>query len=154
MKKFLINTLSVLAVFSVVYFGNRFVQGQLGSQARSQLPIEIHQLEAGLQRAKLEDKLVLADYSAVWCPSCRKLDKNVFSNTTVSETVNAHFTFVKVEHGSELGDIFAKKHSLSGFPRVIVLTPEGEKLTELPLTFEPESYNTNLIKVISAFSEN
>lgn len=152
MNTFFKKIVSVLTVFSVFYFANHLVQTQLGKEVRKQLPLDIHSLDAGLEKAKKDNMLVLADYSAVWCPSCRKLDKHVFSNDTVAGTISAHFIFVKIEHDSEIGRQFAKDHNLSGFPRLLVLNIHGDRLSELPLTFDPTLYNANLLKVLETFS--
>ncbi|MBT1452245.1 thioredoxin family protein [Glaciecola sp. XM2] len=152
MKSFLIKPGSALLVFSLIYFGNRFVQSYLGEQARANIPIEVHTLQVGLDQAKAHNKLIIADYSAIWCPSCRKLDSQIYADLKVAETIDSHFVLVKIEHDSAQGEMFAKQYGLTGFPRVLVFDQDGQRMTEMPLTFDAQAYNANLQKVVHAYS--
>ncbi|MFC3122848.1 thioredoxin family protein [Agaribacter flavus] len=149
MNKTVKNILLLLVVISVVYFGNRTIQSHLGEQALEALPYEVHTLQDGLAKARAENKLILADYSAIWCPSCRKLDTQVFSNTEVASTIQNNFVYARLDFDSEEGQNFAQKFNLTGFPRVLVLDVDGNKIVEMPLVFDPSAYNTNLNKVLS-----
>lgn len=150
MKRFLLNTSVVLAIASTVYFANHSLQSYLGAQAQQALSFEVHDLEQGLKVAGQKQQLVIADYSAVWCPSCRKLDQQVFANPEVASVIAENFSFVSVDHDSEQGRAFAQRFNLVGFPRVLVLTQSGELVTELPLSFDAVEYKENLDKVLQA----
>ncbi|GLR72438.1 thioredoxin family protein [Agaribacter marinus] len=149
MNKSVKNVLVLLIVISVVYFGNRAVQSYLGQQALEALPFPVYSLEEGKQKAKQSDKLILADYSAIWCPNCRKLDQRVFSHPDIADTVKKNFSYVRVDFDSDEGQAFAEKFKLMGFPRVLVLSANGDKIVEMPLVFDPKTYNDNLQKVIA-----
>lgn len=147
------NILLAVVVFTVVFYGHRFVQGYFGEQALEALPFEQHSLEQGQQIAQTNGKYILADLSAIWCPSCRKLDEEVFSSPIVADTIMQEFVYVRMEYDSEEGKAFAKKFDLQGFPRVLVLTPQGERISELPLVFNATAYNANLQKVLTALKQ-
>ena len=147
--KSVIKIAGILAVFSIAYFGHRMVQSHLGENAVEALSFPIYTLEEGLKVAREQNKFVIADLSAIWCPSCRKLDEEVFANDLVSETISNEFVYVRLEHGSEAGVAFAKKHDLQGFPRILILENSGEKVIEMPLVFEPTIYNSNLQKILA-----
>ncbi|MFC4700757.1 thioredoxin family protein [Glaciecola siphonariae] len=151
MNKFITKALGILLVFTIAYFGNRALQSYLGAQAKQDVGFEILSLEDGLKQAKKDNKLILANYSAIWCPSCRKLDKQVFADERVYSTIASNFIFVLVDHDSDEGKDFAKKFDIAGFPRVLLLNQGGEKLSELPLSFDPDQYKANLQNVLMAF---
>jgi len=151
MTKTLKQVVAIFVVVAAVYYANRAVQSYLGEQAIDALPFAIYSLHEAKTLAAEQNKLVLADYSAVWCPTCRKLDKEIFSDERVAAIINDNFVFAKLDHETAAGRLFAKQHDLVGFPRVLALDTEGNKLTELPLTFEAANYQANLSKVVHAF---
>nr|WP_136252700.1 thioredoxin family protein [Ningiella ruwaisensis] len=150
---FINKALLVFAIATLIFFGNRAFQSYLGNQAQSQLAFEIYDLKNGLERAAETQKPIIADYSAFWCPSCRKLDEQVFANDKVADLIKQHFIFVSIDHDSQTGHNFAKQHELVGFPRVLILSHESQKITELPLSFDPDQYYRNLQRVLLAQSE-
>lgn len=151
MNKLIKQVLTIIAVVAVVYFGNKGVQTYLGTQAVNSLPFEIHTLDEAKAKAAKEGKLVLADYSAIWCPSCRRLDEEVFTHQMVAASINEDFIYTRLDYDSAEGAEFAKTHGLVGFPRVLVLDTKGNKLVEMPLTFEPIDYASNLVKASGAY---
>ena len=154
MNKLLRNVINVVVLVAVVYFGNKGVQTYLGKEAVGNLSFQVHSLEDAKEKAKNEGKLVLADYSAIWCPSCRKLDTHVFANENVATVIGSKFVYARLDYDTEEGAAFAKEHDLVGFPRVLILRANGERLTEMPLSFEPSEYIINLEKVLQRFTAN
>jgi len=152
MNKTLKSVLYIVAVVTVVYFGNKGVQSYLGKQAVGDLSFTVHELDEAKAIAAKEGKLVLADYSAIWCPSCRKLDKEVFANKNVANSIDTNFIYTRLEHDTEQGNAFARQYDLVGFPRVLVLDPEGNQLVEMPLTFDPVEYEFNLDRVVDSLT--
>ena len=128
------------AVLAGIYFGNTAVQTYLGKQALAQTGLELIDMNEALARARTENKLVLADMSAIWCPSCRKLDKQVLSNPAVKAAIARGYVFTRVEYESDEGRAFAKRYQVDGFPTLLVLDPQGELLRKLPLTFDPQHF--------------
>ena len=127
-----------------LYFGNVELQSYLGRQALAETGLTHLSLEQAFAKAQREEKLVLADMSAIWCPTCRKLDQQVFSNDQVKQAINEKYVFARIEYESDAGKAFMKKYNVSGFPTLLILNANGEKLVHLPLTFDPESF-LNLI---------
>lgn len=154
MNKLLKNVITIVVLVAVAYFGNKGVQTYLGKQAVGSLAFQVHSLDAAKEKAKAEGKLVLADYSAIWCPSCRKLDTQVFANENVAAVIDSKFVYARLDYDTDEGAAFAAKHDLVGFPRVLILQADGEQLTEMPLTFEPSEYISNLEKVMQRFMAN
>lgn len=148
------NVLSIIIIVALVYFGNKGVQTYLGKQAIGDLSFQVYDLERAIDIAHKQNKLVIADYSAIWCPSCRKLDTQVFASELVADKIQDNFIYARIEHDTEQGSKFAQKHDLVGFPRVLILDTNGSKLTEMPLTFDPGEYLVNLNSVTHAFSPN
>lgn len=152
MNKLFKNVVIIVLVVALAYFGNKGVQTYLGKQAVGELSFQVYNIDDAKERAEQEGKLVLADYSAIWCPSCRKLDTQVFANDNVANKIIANFVYARLDYDTEEGAAFAKEHGLIGFPRVLVLDTTGKKLAEMPLSFEPSEYILNLERVTQTFA--
>ena len=154
MNKMLRNVIAIVAVVAVGFFANKGVQTYLGKQAVGELSFQVYSLDNAKEIADKDGKLVIADYSAIWCPTCRKLDTQVFANENVALKINNNFVYARLDYDTEEGVAFAKQHKLVGFPRVLILDTNGMKLTEMPLTFDPSQYVLNLDKVTQTYANN
>ena len=141
-------TLIVVLVFCA-YLGNTYVQSYLGKQALQATGLTLNTLDQALVEAQRSNKMVLADMSAIWCPTCRKLDKLVFSDNDVQAIIEQGFVFARIEYESKQGEEFMQKYRVRGFPTLLILDSDGEKLTQLPLTFEPQEFVEILTQIIA-----
>ncbi|TVZ37534.1 thioredoxin-like protein [Alteromonadaceae bacterium 2753L.S.0a.02] len=122
------------------YFGHVELQSYLGRRALETVPLQKLPLQIAMEKARRENKLVLADISAIWCPSCRKLDSKVLAQAEVVKAIETHYVFSRIEYESAEGRAAQKKYQVQGFPTVLVLDAQGNKLRQLPLTFNPDSF--------------
>ena len=136
--------LPFLAILAVVYFGNVELQSYLGRKALQETGLELLSIDEATAKAKQEGKLVLADMSAIWCPSCRKLDSAVFTDEAVKKAIDAKYVFARVEYESEDGEAFMRRHNVRGFPTLLILDHDGNKVRQLALTFDPQQFITQL----------
>ena len=90
----------------------------------------IHSEEQGLVLAKQENKPVLIDFYADWCPPCKKMDKVTFQDQLVIDELS-RFVAIKadVSRPSSPGQAAAKKYSISAYPTFILLDTQGQKKT-------------------------
>ncbi len=132
------------AIFAVViaaaYFINVEVQTRLGQGVLDEMELERHSLPEAFAKAKAENKLVLADMSAIWCPTCRSLDKNVFSNPAVLAKINEKYVFARIEYESPEGEAFMETYNVRSFPTLLVLDSNGQKVKPLPVTTYPDEF--------------
>jgi thiol:disulfide interchange protein len=140
----------ILLVVFLGYFANKAIQTYLGQQALDDTGLTVLSLKQALNLANNSDKLVLADMSAIWCPTCRKLDNQIFANQKVKTALELDYVYARVEYGSEEGQSFMKKYGVMGFPTLLVINKSGEKLARLPLTFEPAEFVSNMQQVVDA----
>lgn len=125
------------AIAIAVYFGNLTLQTHLGRRALEATGLQVHTLTEGTALASSQDKLVLATVSAIWCPSCRTLDRQVLADPAVRSFIERRFVFVRLEYESEEGKAFRERYDVKGFPRVVVLDAEGRLVERMSTTYEP-----------------
>ena len=139
MKEMLGRRIAGLVIFALVivsaYFINVEVQTYYGKQALENTGLVSLPLEQALTTAKAENKQVLVDVSAIWCPTCRKLDREVFANEEVKKRINEKFIFSRLEYESGEGQKFLEQHQASGFPNLWILDADGKVIKRLPITF-------------------
>ena len=136
-----LRSFTVIAMVALAaYFANIAIQTHLGQKAIDATGLEILSLDAALAQSKETGKPVLADLSAIWCPSCRKLDSVVLADEAVKAKIQSKYLFARIEYESDEGQAFKKRHQLSGFPNILTLDSDGNQLKRIPLTFSPEIF--------------
>ncbi|WP_340104995.1 thioredoxin family protein [Rhodohalobacter sp. 8-1] len=129
MKIFRIISLSIAILFGVTSL----------SFAQSLNPTE---LDSALESAKKNDKKVLIDVYAEWCPYCEKMHTEVYTQSDIIEAVNDHFYLVKINIESQnevnyLGNRmaeseFAKMLNSSSLPTTFFMNGDGDLLGMQP----------------------
>lgn len=99
-------------------------------------------LDKALESAKTNDKKVLIDVYAEWCPYCEKMQTEVYTETDIIDAVNEHFYLVKINIESKnevnfLGNRmaeseFAKMLKSSSLPTTYFMNGDGELLGMQP----------------------
>lgn len=139
-KKKWISWLPYIALPIILYFGNVELQTYLGKKALSQVDLAHLSFKEALIKAKAENKQVLIDMSAIWCPACRKLDTQVLAEDSVKIAIEKNYVFARIEYESDAGKSFMARYQVSGFPTLLILDDQGNKIRKLPLTFSPEQF--------------
>ena len=134
---------------AVIYFGNVEVQSWMGRRAVEATGIEMVELDEAFARAAADEKLVLADLSAIWCSTCRRLDQKVFSDPRVRDRINGQFVFSRIEYESDEGVAFRERYGVKGFPVLLVLDAEGEAVGRLPVVFDADRF----LEILIGFGE-
>ena len=75
-----------------------------------------------LDKAQTENKLLAIYFYTDVCPSCRKVEKNVFSDGEVGDFYNKSFVPLKSNAGRST---LYKKYGISAVPAVVFSSPDG-----------------------------
>ena len=91
--------------------------------------------------AKAGKKLMLLDFTGSdWCGWCMKMDKEVFSTPEFQNYASRNLILVKLDFPrrrpqtealKKQNEELAEKYGIQGFPTIIVLNGQGEKVGEL-----------------------
>lgn len=135
-------------VFGVIFLGAYLahveLQTYLGKQMLAQTGFPDINLETAITQAKAQNKYIIANMSAIWCPSCRRLDRSVFAEKAVQKLINDNFIFTRAEYESDEGKQFMARYGVNSFPTLLLLSPEGEQVQRIPLTFDPKTFMASL----------
>ena len=99
-------------------------------------------LDEALKSAKANKRYVVALFSGRdWCGWCKKLEKEILSTETFRKGAVGRYELVYIdnprnkdllsEHGKENNRNLTSKYDIRGFPTVLVLDAEGQKVAEM-----------------------
>jgi thiol:disulfide interchange protein len=126
------------------YFAHTAWQTQRGEAALKATALEFLPLERALALAKTQGKPVLVDFSAIWCPMCRVLHAEVFTNTSVKQAITTGYVLSRVDYESPGAQAFMQRYAVQGFPTLLVLSAEGQLVRRVPISFDPATLAATL----------
>jgi len=77
------------------------------------------------QKAKQENKLLFVDFYTTWCAPCKKLDKWIFQNDTISQKLANNFVLLRYDAEQDKKFNLSKKHHVNSYPTGIILNSDG-----------------------------
>ena len=86
----------------------------------------IDDFQLAKKKATNENKWIFVDFGAVWCNPCKLMDKHVFSDSTVRETLLKEYICLKLDF--DKNKYLLKKYSVNIFPKYLILTEDGEQI--------------------------
>lgn len=123
---------------------HRQVQAALGRRALAATHLVSTPLPAALATAQAAGKLVLVEVAALWCPSCRRLDQEVFAHPEVRRRLGTELIFTRLDYESPEGRAFTAARGVRSFPTLWLLDGEGRVVRRLELTFDPAAFLAQL----------
>lgn len=104
----------------------------------------------GLKIAEAEKKKVLIDVYTDWCEWCKKMDEEVYANSTVKKYIASKFILVKLNAESEKKHIFRGREysemelsyifGVEGFPTTIFIREDMQPITAVPGYFPADVF--------------
>ena len=164
---YLQRTLGVLLVATAAWIASPLIQkneaagsvkivnGQNIRQVGQLSFVVIHSsadLDAQLSKAKQEQKLVLLDFYADWCISCKEMEVNTFANSEVSKELQ-QFVLLQADVTANLPESQAllKRFGLFGPPGILIFNQNFEEQKEQRVIgyMPPQRFIERLRQVIS-----
>ncbi|QWX85410.1 thioredoxin family protein [Cellulophaga sp. HaHaR_3_176] len=72
-----------------------------------------------------ENKLLFIDFYTTWCAPCKKLDKLIFQNDTISAKIGKNFVLLRYDAEQDKTHNLSKKHHVNSYPTGIILNSKG-----------------------------
>ncbi|MCC5940480.1 MAG: thioredoxin family protein [Balneolaceae bacterium] len=133
-----------------------FVPAKLYSQSSQVEPVS---LEQALRMAPEQEKKILVDVYAAWCPYCQRMHSEVYVDSDVVEAINEHFILVRINVesdetvsylGNEMSEAeFARALENRNVPTTYFLNHEGAIIGAQPGYLE-EGVFSNLLNFVGS----
>ena len=96
-------------------------------------------VDAAFASAKAQNKPVFLYWGAVWCPPCNQVKATIFSRQDFIER-SRFFVPVYIDGDSASAQRLGDRFKVSGYPTMILFTPDGSEITRLPGEVEVDQY--------------
>ena len=90
---------------------------------KSQLPAS--SFPEAMALAEQSGKPVLANFSAIWCPACMKLERDVLTEQAVIEAIETSVHYTRVEYEDEVDRRWFDRYSVNSFPTLVLIDRSG-----------------------------
>lgn len=97
------------------------------------------EVDAAFAAARSENKPVFVYWGAKWCPPCNQVKVTLFNRQDFIERSRA-FVPVYVDGDSPGAQKIGARFKVSGYPTMVLFTPQGQEVTRLPGEVEPVRY--------------
>ena len=91
------------------------------------------------RRPSADGKPVFLYWGAKWCPPCNQVKATIFNRQDFIER-SRHFVPVYVDGDSPNAQRLGSRFKVSGYPTMILFTPDGREITRLPGEVDAEQY--------------
>jgi thiol:disulfide interchange protein DsbD len=112
----------------------------------------VYSLDETLSRAQSDNRPVMIDFYANWCPPCKDMDCKTYSDDELGAFVNENFVPLKVNvDKSNLGGVY----DIKSIPQVVFLSPDGTEIDKglrIVGYMPPDPFQGRLQVVLDAWS--
>ncbi len=126
------------------YFAHTAWQTSRGEAALRATTLAFLPLDQALAQARSSGKPVLVDFSAIWCPTCRVLHAEVFTDAAVRQAITSGYVLSRVDYDAPEAQAFMQRYAVQGFPTLLVLSADGRLVRRVPISFDPATFAATL----------
>ncbi|MCU0468784.1 MAG: thioredoxin family protein [Arcicella sp.] len=82
-------------------------------------------LQAGLEKAKAENKLIFVDCYTTWCGPCKMLKQYTFKDANLGDYMKENYVCLAIDMEKPEGMAIAKKYGIEAYPTLLFLDKYG-----------------------------
>jgi len=102
-------------------------------------PASMAETDAAFAQAAKAGQPVFLFWTAVWCPPCNQVKSTIFTREDFIAKSRA-FVPVYVDGDTPSGQALGKRFSVSAYPTMVLLRPDGTEITRLAGSVDPVKY--------------
>ena len=105
--------------------------------------------EDAFAAAKADGKPVFLYWGAIWCPPCNEVKSSVFTQAPFKELMSARAIALYLDGDAELAQQWADRLGVSGYPTLLLLTPDGREMLRLGTDLDAREVVSTLEAVLN-----
>lgn len=138
------KTASLLVVLALLTISAANCSGDETSETKVQW---LHDWDEALDKAQDENKPIMIDFYTDWCPPCKQLDSDTYSDDELSAFLNNNFICVK--SNLEKSNLYENYSNIQYVPTIIFTTPEGTEFGRMIGYKPPDQYYQDTQAILS-----
>ena len=99
------------------------------------------------------DKIVFIDFYTAWCGPCKRMDKEVLAEKSVSRLIDSTFILLKVDAEKGYGIALSKKYNVTSYPTYVFLNSNASPVYKINGYMPKSDFLTQLGFAISESKE-
>ena len=96
-------------------------------------------VDAAFAAARAENKPVFLYWGAIWCPPCNQVKATIFNRQDFIDR-SRFFVPVYIDGDSPSAQKEGARFKVSGYPTMVLFTPDGREITRLPGEVDADQY--------------
>ena len=105
--------------------------------------VHFHDLgvDAALERAAAEEKVVFVDFFTTWCAPCKEMDETTFKDSDVAAWLAEKTVALKIDaEANETNEALAERYGVRSFPNYVFISPNGDVMDRITGKRLPEEF--------------
>ncbi len=109
----------------------------------------INDFESALNKAQKENKMLLVDFGARWCPACLRIEDEIF-DTPEFKSNTKNYVKAKIDIDVFASSVLKDKYNIRGVPTILFLTTEGKEIVRF-YDYQPMDFINDVLAQVKMY---